>query len=136
MTKIMDNMFKIVTVTMLVFLLLLSGIFLFISFRNTINDINASTKNITDTVQIVDSDEYITGGTIVLVGKTPVCTPSIMHHIITIKYKNKEYDIDDNDTYEQFKNKKEQNAKAMIKKITYKNQKVKYEIKELYKDGN
>lgn len=132
----MDNVFKIVTVTMLVFLLLLSGIFLFISFRNTINDINASTKNITDTVQIVDSDEYITGGTIVLVGKTLVCTPRIMHHIITIKYKNKEYDIDDNDTYEQFKNKKGQNAKAMIKKITYKNQKVKYEIKELYKDGN
>ena len=136
MTKIMDNVFKIVTVTMLVFLLLLSGIFLFINFRNTINDINASTETITDTVQVVDSDEYVTGGTIVLVGKTPVCTPSIIHHIITVKYKDKEYDIDDDDTYEQFKNKKGQNVKAMINKITYKNKKVKYEMKELYEDGN
>lgn len=136
MTKIMDNVFKINSTVLFIFLILLLGIFLFISFRNIINDINASTENITDTVQIVDSDEYITGGTIVLVGKTPVCTPSIIHHVITVKYKDKEYDIDDDDAYEQFKNKKGQNVKAMINKITYKNKKVKYEIKELYKDGN
>ena len=132
----MDNVFKINSTVLFIFLILLLGIFLFISFRNIINDINASTENITDTVQIVDSDEYITGGTIVLVGKTPVCTPSIIHHVITVKYKDKEYDIDDDDAYEQFKNKKGQNVKAMINKITYKNKKVKYEIKELYKDGN
>lgn len=136
MTKIMDNVFKINSTVLFIFLILLLGIFLFISFRNIINDINASTENITDTVQVVDSDEYITGGTLVLVGKTPVWTPSITHHVITVKYKDNEYDINDDDTYEQFKNKKGQNAKAMIKKITYKNQKVKYEIKELYKDGN
>lgn len=89
MTKIMDNVFKINSTVLFIFLILLLGIFLFISFRNIINDINASTENITDTVQVVDSDEYITGGTLVLVGKTPVCTPSIMHHVITVKYKDK-----------------------------------------------
>lgn len=98
------------------------------------NENITSKENIIDTVLVVDSYEKSSGGIMTPVGKTPVYIPSATHYITVVKYKDKEYDIDDDDTYEQFKNKKGQNVKATITKITYKDKKIKYEIKDLYEE--
>lgn len=103
---------------------------------NFISNKNITSKeNIVDTVQIVDSYENTTGGTMTLVGKALVRTPSTTHYNIVVKYKGKEYKIDNYNTYKQFKDKKGQNVKAMMEKITYKDKKIKYEIKNIYEEN-
>lgn len=99
------------------------------------NENITSKENIVDIVQIVDSYENTIGGTMTLVGKTLVRTPSTTHYNIVVKYKGKEYKIDNYDTYKQFKDKKGQNVKAMMKKITYKDKEIKYEIKNIYEEN-
>ena len=103
---------------------------------NFISNKNITSKeNIVDTVQIVDSYENTTGGTMTLVGKALVRTPSTTHYNIVVKHKGKEYKIDNYNTYKQFKDKKGQNVKAMMEKITYKDKKIKYEIKNIYEEN-
>ena len=123
-----EHLLSIIVFSFLAVIIIL-GVLKFIDNENI-----TSKENIIDTVQVVDSYEKSNGGIMTLVGKTPMYTPRTTHYITVVKYKDKEYDIDDNDTYEQFKNKKGQNVKATIKKITYKDKKIKYEINELYEE--
>ena len=118
-----------------VFFSLFAVIIIFSISDLIINKNITSKENIVDTVQIVDSYENTTGGTMTLVGKTLVCTPSTTHYNIVVKYKGKEHKIDNYDTYKQFKDKKGQNVKAMMKKITYKDKEIKYEIKNIYEEN-
>lgn len=132
MKKTCDNAVLFAFTFMLIMSIL---VFVLPIFFNCKDEVNVeATENIIDTVQIVDSYEYTTGGTVSLVGKTPICTPRITHYITVVKYKGKKYKVDNCDTYKQFKNKKGQNVKATIKKITYKDKKIKYEIKDLYEN--
>ena len=118
-----------------VFFSLFAVIIIFSISDLIINKNITSKENIVDTVQIVDSYENTTGGTMTLVGKTLVCTPSTTHYNIVVEHKGKEYKIDNYNTYKQFKDKKGQNVKAMMEKITYKDKKIKYEIKNIYEEN-
>lgn len=123
-----EHLLSIIVFSFLAVIIIL-GVLKFVDNENI-----TSKENIIDTVQVVDSYEKSSGGIMTPVGKTPVYIPSATHYITVVKYKDKEYDIDDDDTYEQFKNKKGQNVKATITKITYKDKKIKYEIKDLYEE--
>ena len=98
------------------------------------NENITSKENIIDKVQVIDSYEESSGGIITLVGRTPIYIPRTTYYITVVEYKGKEYKIDDNDTYKQFKDKKGQDVKATIRKITYKDKKIKYEVNELYEE--
>lgn len=129
MKNFMEEHILLVTIVPFLIVIVIS-----IILSNYNNKNITSKENIIDTVQVVDSYEKSSGGVMTLVGKTPMYTPRTTHYITVVKYKGKEYKIDDNDTYKQFKDKKGQDVKATIKKITYKDKKIKYEINELYED--
>lgn len=123
-----EHIFNVIIFSFLATIVIL-GVLKFVDNENI-----TSKENIIDTVLVVDSYEKSSGGVMTLVGKTPMYTPRTTHYITVVEYKGKEYKIDDNDTYEQFKDKKGQNVKATIKKVTYKDKKIKYEVNELYEE--
>ena len=123
-----EHLLSIIVFSFLAVIIIL-GVLKFVDNENI-----TSKENIIDTVQVVDSYEKSSGGVMTLVGKTPMYTPRTTHYITVVEYKGKEYKIDDNDTYKQFKDKKGQDVKATIKKITHKDKTIKYEINELYEE--